>query len=66
MTSENIAYGLSILLLVSLASVSLLVITKLSKDITELKLEISNLENDKALLEIEKHELITGILEEEE
>lgn len=57
---------LLILLFGSLASVSLLVITKLSKDIKELKLEIFNLENDKALLEIEKRELITGIAEDEE
>lgn len=56
---------LLILLFGSLASVSLLVITKLSKDIKELKLEIFNLENDKALLEIEKRELITGISEDE-
>jgi len=57
---------LSILLFGSLASVSLLVITKLSKDIKDLKFEIFHLENDKALLEIEKRELITGISEDEE
>lgn len=59
-------YGLSILILVSLALVSLLVVKDLKKEIKGLKFEIFHLENDKALLEIEKRELITGISEDEE
>lgn len=58
-------YDLSILLLISLALVSLLVIKDLKKEIKSLKFEIFHLENDKALLEIEKRELITGIAEDE-
>ncbi|MBC9722234.1 MAG: hypothetical protein H9W82_13325 [Lactobacillus sp.] len=58
-------YSLSVLLLVSLALVSLLVIKDLKKEIKDLKFEIFHLENDKALLEIEKRELITGLSEDE-
>lgn len=58
-------YSLSVLLLVSLALVSLLVMKDLKKEIKDLKFEIFHLENDKALLEIEKRELITGIAEDE-
>lgn len=59
-------YGLSVLLLVSLALVSLLVMKDLKKEIKDLKFEIFHLENDKALLEIEKRELITGVSEDGE
>ncbi|MGX7153430.1 hypothetical protein ACWOEY_11130 [Enterococcus sulfureus] len=59
-------YDILIWLLISLPLFSLLIIKELKHEIKALKFEIFHLENDKALLEIEKRELITGVSEDEQ